>query len=264
MSQDGPRAGARAGWRVVFQQECWDLWLGAKGLVVLFVYTALLSLMAFLAASDADLNLLDARESVSVVVQIAIALGTLAALIVSADAISGERERGTLESILVTPLGRGDLVIGKLLAATTMWMVALAVALPYVVVISRGPEVTADAIVALVVVGSLVAAALTALGLAISAAASSNRVSLAAAIGLLLVLAAPSQLPGVTQNGVLGSIVIKVNPVSAGLKLANNVLVDQSSWGSQWTLMLSPIIAALVLTIVAIVLSRRIELGGAR
>lgn len=252
------------GWRVMLAQEIRELWVSPKGLTVLFAYTVLLSVLAYVAASDADLNLLDVRESVGVVVQTAIGLGTLAALVVSADAISGERERGTLEALLVTPLSRRALVLGKLLAANTMWVVAMVVALPYVVVMASGAEVTGDAVAVLVLAGSLVAIGVTSLGLAVSSITRSNRVSLAASIGILLVLAAPSLLPAVTAKGTLGAIVIRANPVSAGLYLTREVLTNQRSWTSQWSLLIAPLIAAAVLTTVAVLLSSRIELGDSR
>lgn len=251
-------------WRVVFARELGDLWFGTRGLTVLLGFTVLLSILSYLAAADAGINLLDARESVSVVVQVAIGLGTLSALVVSADAISGERERGTLEALLVTPVTRSHLVIGKLLAASTMWVASLLVALPFVAVMADGPGVAADAVLILIVAGALVAAALTGLGLAISSVSMSNRVSLAASVALLLFLAAPSQLPAVTANSALGSVVIKANPVSAGLQLAKNVLVSQEQWSAQWTLLISPTLAAVGLTATAIALSGRLELGGAR
>ncbi|MDH3292775.1 MAG: ABC transporter permease [Acidimicrobiia bacterium] len=258
------RRQATPAWQVVVGQELRDLWLSPKGLTVLFGYTLLLSVMAYVAATDADLNLLDARESVGVVVQTAIGLGTLAALVVSADAISGERERGTLEALLVTPISRRGLVIGKLLAANTMWVAALVVAMPYVLQMANGPGVVADAFLVLVITGALVGLAVTALGLAVSSITRSNRVSLAASIGVLLLLAAPSQLPAITANGFLGSILIRANPVSAGLHLAREVLINQQTWTSQWTLWISPLIAAVVLTAIAIRLSTRIELGDSR
>lgn len=257
-------ASRRASWRVVFAQECSDLWLGSKGLSVLFGYSLVLSVLAYLAAGDASINLLDARESVGLIVQVAIALGTLAALVVSADAISGERERGTLESLLVTPVPRRSLVVGKLLAATTTWIACLVVAVPLVVVLADGLGIAAEALVVLLVVGGLVAAALTALGLAVSAVAMSNRMSLAASVALLLALAAPSQLPAIKAKGALGSVLIKANPVSAGLRLANDVLVNQASWSTNWTYVISPVVAAVALTIVAVALSSRVELGDSR
>lgn len=251
-------------WRVVAGQELVDLWRSAKGLSVLFGHTVLLAILAYLASSEASVNLLDARESVGIVVQVAIALGSLAALVVSADAISGERERGTLEALLVTPVSRRDIVVGKMAAATTMWAAALAVAVPYVLVMARGPGVVGDALLVLLVSGSLVAAALTGLGLAISSLAMSNRMSLAAAVSVLLLLAAPSQLPAVKANGALGTMLIRANPVSAGLRLADRVLVKQQAWVDNWAYLVSPVAAAVVFTVVAIVLSHRLELGGSR
>ncbi|MEO6571145.1 MAG: ABC transporter permease subunit [Ilumatobacteraceae bacterium] len=253
-----------ASWRVVCAQEASDLWLGSKGLSVLFGYTLVVAILAYLAAGDAGINLLDARDSVGLIVQTAIGLGTLAALVVSADAISGERERGTLESLLVTPIPRRSLVIGKLVSATTMWIACLIVAIPFVAVMASGPGVAGDALVVLIVAGGLVAAALTALGLAVSAVAMSNRMSLAASVALLLLLAAPSQLPAIKAKGAFGSVLIKANPVSAGLQLASEVLVNQKPWSSEWTYLISPIVAAVVLTVIAIALSSRLELGDSR
>jgi ABC-2 type transport system permease protein len=253
-----------ASWRVVFRQETADLWLGSKGLSVLFGFTSILAVLAYLAAGDASINLLDARESVGLIVQVAIGLGTLSALVVSADAISGERERGTLESLLVTPVPRRSLVIGKLLAATTMWMACLVVAVPFVIVMADGPGLVGDALLVLIVAGGLVAAALTGLGLAVSAVAMSNRVSLAAAVALLVLLVAPSQLPAIKGKGAFGSVLIKANPVGAGLQLANEVLVNQNPWSSQWTYLIAPFVATVVLTAIAIGLSSRVELGDSR
>ena len=254
----------RPSWLVVMRYELADLWLGTKGLSVLFAYSLALGLLAYLASANAGINLLDARESVGVLVQTSIGLGTLAALVVSADAISGERERGTLEALLVTPVPRRHLVIGKLLAATSMWLASLVVALPFVAVMADGPGIAADAVTVLLVAGSLVAAALTALGLAVSSLAMSNRVSLAASIAVLLVLAAPSQLAAVTSGGALGSILVTANPVSAGLRLASDILVKRQAWSDQLTYLISPVVAAVVLTAVAVALSHRLELGGSR
>ena len=254
----------RPGWMVIAHHELIDLWLSSKGLAVLFGFTSLLSVLAYLASANAGINLLDARQSVGIVVQTSIGLGTLAALVVSADAISGERERGTLEALLVTPVARRHIVIGKLLAATTMWVASLLVALPFVASLADGPGVALDAVAVLLVAGGLVAAALTALGLAISSMAVSNRVSLAASFATLLLLAAPSQLPAVKATGRLGSLFIEANPVSAGLRMADNVLVKQQAWASQLPYLVSPVVAAVLLTAIAISRSSRLELGGSR
>lgn len=255
-----PRKGR---WRVVAGAEMSELWGSTKGPAILFGYSLVLAALSYLASSNAGINLLDARESVGLVVKVAIGLGALAALVVSADAISGERERGTLESLLLTPAPRRDLVVGKLLSANTMWLGSLAVALPFVVVLGRGPAVIADAVGCLLVAGALVSVALTALGLAVSARSMSNRVSLAISVAVLLLLTAPSQLPALTSGG-LGTTLVKVNPVSAGLQLADNVVIKQQAWTEQGAYLLAPLAAALVLSTLAVMSARSLELGGSR
>src|SRR4029077_19324957 len=118
-SDPGPaRAGRRPWtWAVVFERELRDLWTGGRGLVLCFAFSLLLSVIAYLVATNTDLNFLEQRESVGLTLQVAIAVGALLALLVAADAISGERERGTLETTLLTPAPRHQIVAGKLLAS---------------------------------------------------------------------------------------------------------------------------------------------------
>jgi ABC-2 type transport system permease protein len=61
---------------------------------------------------------------VNLTLQVAIAVGGLLALLAAADTISGERERGSLESLLVAPVSTLQLTGGKLLAALSLWFAA--------------------------------------------------------------------------------------------------------------------------------------------
>ena len=97
-----------------------------------FAFSLLLSVSAYLVATNQALNFLEQRETVNLVLQIAIAVGALLALLAAADTISGERERGTLESLLLTPVSRVEMVGGKLLASLSLWLAAFAISVPYV------------------------------------------------------------------------------------------------------------------------------------
>ena len=119
----------------------------------------------------------------------AVAVGALLALLVAGDAISGERERGTLESLLLAPVSAPQLVAGKLLAALSLWLAALAITVPYVVV--PGPRRRrgrrrdrrrrrSSA--------RCSPSTFTALGIVISALARSNRLSLSVSLFTLLAL----------------------------------------------------------------------------
>jgi hypothetical protein len=59
-------------------------------------------------------------------------------------------------------------------------------------------------------------------------------------------------------------VLVKANPVSAALTLADNIVVKQQDWADQWPYLVSPAVAAVLLTALAIALSRRLELGDSR
>ena len=91
---------------VVARQELRDLWIGGRGLLLAFAFSILLSAITYLGATNEALNFLERREAVNLTLQVAVGVGALLALLAAADAISGERERGTLESLLLTPVDR--------------------------------------------------------------------------------------------------------------------------------------------------------------
>ncbi len=86
-------------WVVVLEQELRDLWLGGRALPHALAFSVLVSAMAYLAATSEEFNFLEQRESVSLIVQVAIAAGALLALLATADAISGARPGARREMV---------------------------------------------------------------------------------------------------------------------------------------------------------------------
>jgi ribose transport system permease protein len=82
-------------------------------------------------------------------------LDELLSLVAAADTISGERERGTLEGLLLTPVSRLEIAVGKLLGAFSLWLAALVITVPYVWFLGRGISIVGDALAAGIVVGTL-------------------------------------------------------------------------------------------------------------
>jgi ABC-2 type transport system permease protein len=115
-------------------------------------------------------------------------------------------------------------------------------------------------------VGSLLALELGALGLVLSLFAGSNRVSLALSLFVLLALFAPTQLSAGAQQGWAGDLMLRANPLTAGVHYVGRVLVDGHSLGSEADLLVAPAVAAIVLAAVALVAAGRMRLrpGGAR
>jgi ABC-2 type transport system permease protein len=251
------------GWAVVARQELRDLWLGGRALLLLFAFSILVSAITYVGATSEGINFLEKRETVNLALQVAVAFGALVALLAAADAISGERERGTLESLLLTPAPRRALVAGKLLAALSLWFAALIVAVPYIWFLGRDVGAVDDAVAAGLVVGTLVAVSLTAFGMIVSVLARSNRLSLSVSLFVLLALVAPTLLPGGAKQGWAGELLQRANPMTAAEHYIRNVVINQYDWTRELAWLTSPIVASVVLTIVAVlVMPRLITLHG--
>lgn len=243
--------------RIIAGQECRDLWLSGRGPVLTFAYAVLLSAVTYLAATNQILSFLEQRESVNLVLQIAVAVGVLLTLVVAADAISGERERGTLESLLLTPVSRGSIVLGKLVAAMSLWAMVFVVAVPYLWVLGKGVAVVGEALLLGLVVGTLLALSMAAVGLLISARSSTNKVSLAASLFLLLALFAPTQLPAMPTSSV-GDLLVRINPVTAGMHYIGLVLLKGHTWTQDLSYLISPVVAVVATAVALVVMGPRI------
>jgi ABC-2 type transport system permease protein len=249
--------GGSPGWAVVLGQELRDLWLGGRGLLLSVAFSLLLSVIAYLVATNTALNFLEHRESVNLVLQVAIAVGGLLTLLAAADAVSGERERGTLESVLLSPVARSQIAIGKVLAPLSLWLAACAITVPYAWFLGRGVGIVGDALVTGAVVGTLLALFLASVGLIVSIFAGSNRVSLSLSLFFLLALFAPTQLPSNAQQGWAGDLLLRVNPLTAGEHYVGKILVSGHAWGEDLSWLVSPLVAAVVFPVAAVVLGAR-------
>jgi ABC-2 type transport system permease protein len=265
MTSSAPPAPARITrrWEVVARQELRDLWLTGRGLPLAFAFSLLMGVVTYLTASNKSINFLEQHEAVSLTLQVAVAVGALLALLAAADAISGERERDTLESLLLTPAPRRDLVFGKLLAALSLWLAALAIAAPYVWFLGHGVGVVGEALAVGFAVGTLLAVSLTAFGVTVSALADTNRLSLSISLFLLLALFAPTQFPSGAKSGWFGELLTRVNPLTAGEHYIGKVVVDQHTWTQDASWLASPVASAVVLGAIALfVVPRLIKLRG--
>ena len=241
------RAGeGQPGWFVVAEQECRDLWTSGRGLILLFLFSVLLSAVTYLTSTNQALNFLEQRESVNLVLQFAVAVGVLATLVVSADGISGERERGTMETLLVTPVARRSIIIGKLIAALTLWFATFLISIPYVWVLGREVGILGSALALGFCVGTLLAVGLGSIGLLISAACNSNKTSIAASIFLLLILFAPTQLPSGLPQGWFFEVLLRANPVASGLAYISALLVEGHSWTQDLSYLITPLLTVII------------------
>jgi len=247
---------------VVLGRELRDLWLAGRGLVLMLAFTILLGVTTYLVATNQALNFLEQREAVNLTLQVAVAVGGLLVLLAAADAVSGERERGTLESLLLAPVSRRSIVLGKALAALSLWLVAFACTVAYVVQLGRDVSVAWSGLTAGLLVGTILAVFLAALGVLVSIMATTNRLSLSASLFVLLALYAPTQMPTSAQQGWFGDALVHVDPFTAGLQLLSNVVVSGQPLGDQSEWLVWPVVVAAVTAVAAVLAGGRLSLDG--
>lgn len=234
------------GLRVIAAHEIRDLWVSGRGPLLVFAFSVLLSAVTYLAATNQVLDYLAQRDAVDLILQVVMAVGGLVTVVVSADGISGERERGTLESLLLAPISRRDIVLGKLSAALTLWFATFLVGVLYVWVLGRFAPIVGTAALLGLVIGTLLAFALSAMGLLISAAATSNRVSLSVSLFLLLALFALTRLPATPGQSLTAELLVRVNPIGSGLHYVSGILVRGAGWTTELSYLAAPAIAAAI------------------
>jgi ABC-2 type transport system permease protein len=234
-------------WWLVCKKELRETWIGGRALNLIIAYTILVSFYAYSTAKGSVTNFVPPKEMVFELCKLVMVVGVFMSLIIGADCLSGERERGTFEVLLLTPASRRQIIVGKFFAAVSPWFVAFAIAIPYMKVLSQGDEVFGQGVLWCGLLGSVLAPAFAALGMFVSYWAGNNKTSMFISLLIYLLFLLPTQLSGHAQGGFMGLLFQKMNPMGAPrvflayLMVNNRTLEESRSW------LLSPVIFAVLM-----------------
>lgn len=242
-------------WWVVLISELTDLWVGGKALYLILAYSILLGVQTFVLATNFELSLFTPPEMVFEILKSSIQASLLIGLIIGSDSISGERERSTLEGLLLTPASRRQIMLGKFLASISAWPVALCIAAPFMFLLSQGEVVLGPALAWGALVGILLIPAFTALGMIVSFWCNSNKNSFFISLVVFIVFLLMGQVIGTTKTGVVGQMLLLINPLPSGFDFLSKMLavplVPSSSPNLQlstspWSFLQAPVIFSAV------------------
>lgn len=248
------------GLTTVAQEEIRDRWIRGWWMWIAFGISLILGVVAAGMAYTAQINLLDAREGMNILVRVSLGAALVLMLFTAADSVSGERERSTLESLLLTPLDGRSLVFGKLLAAWFLWLVVFVLSIPYLWVLGSGLGMRTAGIGAALVVGVLLAALAGTWATMFSLRSSSNVTSVMGTLATVLALGVPAQIPGRFMEGPIGTAVRVIDPITAALEFLDRVLVGGAPFASSLGWLLSPLLWSVGSVLVLYRLARAIEL----
>ena len=146
---------------------------------------------------------------------------------------------------LLTPVPRGQFVIGKLLAILSLWLGMIPIAMPYLVLVARGTDVMLTSVMLLIIPGTLLVCLSASLGVFISGLSPTNLVSFGVGFVVILLLAAPLQLPGSVKDLPFVHWFMVVNPITA-VTSYQSAVIDGQAWTNELGLLLAPVIALLL------------------
>ena len=264
--QDAVSAGRRHGERsapyhplafrgalIIAGKESGELLLSKRGLLWLLVMSLVLSGFALLLISNIELGLLENAQVVYDMVGLVTSLGALLTLVVGADAIGGEHERGSLVPLLLAPLPRSALLLGKLGGQLIAWSAMLGIALPYLWAVGSTGQNLAAGIACLIILGTPVVLTFGCLGVALGARLLSATRALTIGLVLLILAARPTILgPGLRRTAI-GVAFDWVNPFSAVLNAVDAVVIDSEPLLTQTV----PFAIALAWMLIALWYARR-------
>ena len=235
------KAPVRPVWWLLLKQELVELWAGGRVLNGLVLFSILMSVTAYLLATNYELSLAPLDQTVVVALTAGITFGLFFGLVIAAESISGERERATLEPLLLTPTSHRQIILGKFLSALTPWPAAFALSIPYVVTLAHGDPVVWPALIWGAVTGTILSVGFVGFGMLVSIWSDSSRISLFVCLLAYAVALVPSQLPTEFQISPLGTVIAGLDPVEAAAQVLTRTVRDGQSLDQVWPFILAPV-----------------------
>lgn len=214
---------------LIARKEGGDLLLSLRGLGWLLTMAIALSVFGLLLVGNTELSLLDNAQVVYDMGGIVTALGALLAVVVGTDTVAGERERGTLVPLLLTPISRNSILLGKLGGQAIAWIVMYLIAVPYFWAVGSTGQNLFKGAVSVALLGTPIVLGFGFLAMGLGARLDSVRSSLLTGLILLLLSASPLLLGPSLRQSAIGRAFDAVNPFSGALNAYDAVIIDSQS-----------------------------------
>lgn len=218
---------------VLARKEAGELVLSPRGIAWLLAMAVSLSVFGLLLVGSTELSLLDNAQVVYDMAGIVTALGALLAVVVGNDSIAGERERGSLMPLLLTPISRAGLVTGKMGGLVVAWALMFVMAVPYFWAVGSTGQNLVDGIVGVALLGTPVVLSFGLFAMGLAARLGSSRSSLVATLITLLVSGSPLLLGPSLRQSAIGQMFDTINPFSAAVNAFDAVIIDSQPIAAQ-------------------------------
>ncbi|MGB8991549.1 MAG: ABC transporter permease subunit [Desulfobaccales bacterium] len=222
-------------WLPLVKREFQEDFKASRVAVFLVIATLVLSAFAVLLVSNTELSLLDNAQAVYMMAGIIVALAALVAVIRGSDGFAGERDRQTLEPLLLAPITGSGLAAAKLCGILFSWLTLFILAIPYLWAVGSTGQNLFATILYLFLAGTLIVLGFGGAALALSARMRTFKGVLSLGLTVLLLLSSPVLLGPSLRQSAVGRVLDLANPFAAALNTLDSVIID--SQGLAWQLL---------------------------
>lgn len=208
------------------KKELFEDFLAARGAFLLLVASVVLSVFSLLLVSNTELSLLDNAQAVYLMTAIILTLASLMAIVRGSDGFAGERDRETLEALLLAPVTGQGVAAAKLVGILLSWLVLFALSIPYLWAVGSRGQNLGPAIGYLAITGTLLVITFAGLTLVLSAKMKTFKGVLSMGLTLLLFSASPVLLGPSLRQSTVGQMMDFVNPFADALNTLDSVVID--------------------------------------
>jgi ABC-type transport system involved in multi-copper enzyme maturation permease subunit len=217
----------------IMQKEIRESILTPKGFLWYILTSVILSVLSYLFLTNSELSLLDQGQMLYMIMNFITALGILIGLVFGADSFAGEIERGTLESLFLSPVNKTEIALGKLCAATANWGIIFIISVPYLLVVGKRGQNLFSGIAYLAALGTLLAITFSAFSMGLSARIKSMKNSLIISFFTFLLAGAPIFLSAAQRRTWFGRIFDFINPFADAINTFDSVVIDSQGFNYQ-------------------------------
>jgi len=213
----------------VVLKECREDVFAVRGMGLYLTAALVLSTFGLLLVGNTELSLLDNAQAVYMMAGIILALSALIALVRGSDAFAGERDRETLEALLITPVSNEDLALGKLTALMVSWLLLYLLAVPYIWAVGSSGQNLISALLYLLLSGTILMTIFGSLVLSLSVRVRSFKGALSAGLVFFLFAATPVALGPSLRQSAVGRILDWLNPFAITMNMPDAVIIDSQT-----------------------------------
>jgi ABC-type transport system involved in multi-copper enzyme maturation permease subunit len=234
--------------------------VATRGSIFLLIAAVVLSVFSVLLVSNTELSLLDNAQSVYMMSGIIMALASLIAVIRGSDGFAGERERETLEPLMLTPVTGHRMALAKLIGILFSWFILFTLSIPYLWAVGSTGQNLLPAIEYLFTMGTLMVVIFGGLALALSAKARNFKSALSVGLTIFLVAGSPVILGPSLRQSAVGRAIDLLNPFAGALNTLDSVIIDSQGLLFQLLRLTIMVGYSLMILVILHTTTRRVEL----